>query len=68
MNSIGEFATAAGRRPDWWLQAAADAMRRAHNLILSGAEPAMVWYWLEQRIAYLLHLGEHSTSGEGEAA
>lgn len=67
MNSIGEFATNAGRRPDWWLQAAADAMRTAHELILGGSDAGEIWEWLADRIAYLLYLGEHSTSGN-EAA
>lgn len=67
MNSIGEFATASGRRPDWWLQAGADAMRRTHHRILTDHEPLPELMWLAERIEYLLHLAEHSSSG-GEAA
>lgn len=64
MTTIGEFATAAGRRPDWWLQAAADEMRRSHNAIRAGVDPATVLPWLQVRIEQLIYLAEHSTSGD----
>lgn len=67
MNSIGEFATAAGRRPDWWLQSCANAMRTGHELILGGTEPDLVWEWLTQRIEYFLYLAERSSSGDDAA-
>lgn len=52
-----------GHRPDWWLQAAADAQTTAHKAILAGADQVEWLTWLAERVDWLLYLAERSQSG-----
>lgn len=61
--TFSEQATRLGRRPDWWLQAAADAITRTHHRIRAGHPATDELAWLAYRIQYLIHLAEHSHSG-----
>lgn len=68
-----EFATRVGRNPNWWLLATKKAMREyaiTHMTVRHWPTQrrdeirAEALAALAQRVEYLLHLAEHSTSGE----
>lgn len=63
--TMAEQATHLGHRPDWWLQAAADAIRTTHHRIRAGHDHQAELMWLAVRIEHLLYLAERSTSGGG---
>lgn len=73
MTQTSEFATQLGRSPNWWLLAAKKAMY-LYAATWYGSrteEPAErdlirleAGQTLQARLAYLLELAEHSTSGE----
>lgn len=52
------FAWSADRNPDWWLDAIADAMWRAHNRVRNGYPADAEWTRLATRTTALLDLGE----------